>query len=587
MTTTSRWTIADHAGAYREGTTVSSLIAAALARAREAPPGVFIGAPLQKSAMAEAARLDALDDTQRSILPLFGVPFLVKDNIDVAEVPTTAGCPGFAYTPGEDATIVALLRAAGAIPIGKTNLDQFATGLVGTRSPYGTPPNVIDPTLVPGGSSSGSAVAVALGIVPFALGTDTAGSGRVPAALNGIVGFKPTVGSCSTSGIVPAMRRIDCPSVFTLTVADAAIVGDVIAQADPLDPFSRSAVTRRWFRKPCIVGVPSAWPVRARPSAATLALFEFALERLRSLGCVLVPVDIDVLLETGAVLYGSSLIGERAAAVGDAVSKDVEGLDPVVASIIASGAEFTAVDAYRTEYELARLRAEAAEILAAVDCLALPTTLAAATLAEVDADPIGANEKMGRLTTFVNLLDLTAVVVPLHHADGGAAPAGLQLIGRAWTDHELIRIATEFETGAVLAPGLPCRVAVVGAHLTGLPLNHQLTSRNAVLVGATRTCPDYRLFALPGTVPPKPGMVRGAPRTGAPIDVEVWAMGEAEFATFVVGIPSPLCIGTVELEDGTSCQGFLCEPHGVVGATDITDHGGWKAYLAAVLAFAE
>jgi len=571
------WSIADFAEAYRNGATVTNVIDATLALLDAAPRGVLIGAPLRALARAEAAALDTSADRSR---PLFGVPFVVKDNMDVAGQPTTAGCPGYEYVAAADATVVALLRAAGAIVVGKTNLDQFATGLVGTRSPYGTPPNTLDARLVPGGSSSGSAVAVALGLVPFALGTDTAGSGRVPAALNGIVGLKPTVGSVSTYGIVPAMRRFDCPSVFARKVADAALIAETVAVADPRDPFMRAARPAHPLRDAPVIGVPASWPNGLELSTSMREFFDESIARLEALGCGIVPVDIELLLETGALLYGSALVAERTTAVGEAVDKGIAGLDRVVATILARGHEMTAIDAYRVEYELTRLRAASAGMWDEIDVLALPTTPQTTTLAEVELDPFGRNEMLGRLTTFVNLLDLAAIVVPMGDHDA-PVPAGLQLIAPDWQDAELARLAESFESGAPIGSRLQrCTLVVVGAHLRGLPLHHQLTDRRATFGGTARTTADYRLYALAGTVPAKPGLVRVAAGDGAEIEVELWSMGESEFGSFVDAVPAPLSIGTIQLADGRSYRGFLCEQIGLEGAVDITEFGGWRAYIA-------
>ena len=569
------WVLADFAAAYRAGATVISVIEATLALLDDAPDGVLIGQPLRDRARADAA---ALDTTRAESLPLFGVPFIVKDNIDVAHHATTAGCPGYAYIAATDATVVELLRAAGAVVVAKANLDQFATGLVGTRSPYGVPSNTLDPELVPGGSSSGSAVAVALGLVPFALGTDTAGSGRVPAALNGIVGLKPTLGRISMFGIVPAMRRIDCPSVFARNVADAGVVAEALSGTDRRDPFTRPPRPPKIFHQHPVVGVPTSWPERIDLSTEMSMLFDESVQRLVALGCEVVPVDIEPLVEIGAMLYGSALIAERSAAVGEAVDKGLAGLDPVVATIIGRGNELSAVEAYRTEYELTLLRAACADLWERIDVLALPTTPQLATRAEVAVDPFGRNEMLGRLTTFVNLLDLAAIVVPMQ-ASGQRVAAGLQLVAPAWQDTELARLARSFESGTATVPQQPCTVVVVGAHLSGLPLHHQLTERRATFVCAARTTADYRLYALAGTVPPKPGLVRVAVDEGAEIEVELWSMGYAEFGSFVEGVPAPLSIGTIHLADGTSHKGFLCEPVGLTGATDITSFGGWRAYL--------
>ena len=573
-------TIEDFADAYRSGASVVEVIRHTLADLDHAPRGVLIGEPLHERALADAEALDGIDP---SGLPLYGVPFVVKDNIDVAGTPTTAGCPGYAYEAADDAVVVALLCAAGAIVVGKTNLDQFATGLVGTRSPYGVPPNAIDPLLVPGGSSSGSAVAVALGLVPFSLGTDTAGSGRVPAALNGIVGVKPTLGRSSTVGIVPAMRRLDCPSVFAHTVTDAAMVADVIGRHDPQDPFTRGPQLPPVFRNAPIVGVPASWPAAVEISDEMQRWYGDAVQRLAELGCEIRAIDIAPLIEVGAKLYGSTLVAERSASVGSAVAAGIPGLNPVVATIITRGSAASAIDAYNAEYELIRLRAAAAPLWDGIDVLALPTTPLVATLQNLLDDPLLWNEKMGVLTTFVNLLDLATIVVPLDDS-GRRVPAGLQLIAPAWQDGELARLARSFECGELAPPIQACTLVVVGAHLAGLPLHHQLTDRRATFVGAARTTADYRLYALPDTVPPKPGLLRVEAGTGVEIEVEVWSMGYAEFGSFVDGVPSPLVIGTVELSDGSTYNGFLCEPLAITGAADISDHGGWRPYIASLAA---
>ena len=414
-----------------------AVVADALAALDAAPRGVLIGAPLAELALADAARVDAGGAGG----PLAGVPFVVKDNIDVAGVPTTAACPGFAYVAERDAAVVAALRDGGAIVVGKANLDQFATGLVGTRSPYGTPPNALDARLVPGGSSSGSAAAVALGYVPFALGTDTAGSGRVPAAVNGIVGFKPTVGRFDTSGIVPAVRRLDCASVFTRTVADAAVVAAALepsrARFGPLTAPAFDGWPVRTGSGPLTVGIPAEWPDGLEPTPGIGLAFRDGLERIAATGAVLRPVDIGPFVALGRMLYGSALVAERTLAVGPSVAAGVDGLDPVVARVIGRGFEMSAVDAYRTEYELAARRAAARVVLDAVDVLALPTTTFVPTLAEVDDDPIGVNDRLGALTTFANLLDLPALVVPIP----GPTPTGLQLLAAPWQDDVLLALA--------------------------------------------------------------------------------------------------------------------------------------------------
>ncbi len=578
------WSVADHRRAALAGVSARQRVEDALARlAALDDPAVLIGGPLVEYALADADRLDALDPVD---LPLHGVPFVVKDNIDVAGVPTTAACPGFGHVAAEDAPVVARLRAAGAVVVGKTNLDQFATGLVGTRSPHGTPRNPYDATVVPGGSSSGSAVAVARGIVPFSLGTDTAGSGRVPAAMCGIVGFKATLGRVSTAGVVPAVRRIDCTTVFAATVVDAALVMGVAGGYDAGDPWSRPAPARA-ARAVEVIGVPAAFP-DGWLDEATETAFAAAVERLRSLGHETVTVDLGPFLEAGAFLYGGPLVAERYVAVGEAIAGYPDDADPTVAAIISGGARWSAAEAYATEYRLVELRRAVAPVFDVIDVLALPTTPGIARLADVAADPKGANERLGRFTTFVNLLDLACVAVPMGMRPDGV-PAGLQLIGPAWSDDALAAAAAEFVGEPAPPPTLPAPAevpfVVVGAHLTGQPLNGQLTERGARLLRATTTAPSYRLYAMTDAVPPKPAMVRDE-QHGATVAVEVWAMPVDQLGSFLTLVPPPLCLGTLELADGSWCKGFLSEPRATVGATDITHHGGWLAYRATLAAAA-
>ena len=567
--------------AYAEGATVQAVIDEVLAAlAALDDPAIVIGEPLAESARARAAVLDGMGgaDEVASAMPLFGMPFVVKDNIDVAGARTTAACPSFGAVAERDAVAVARLIEAGAIPVAKVNLDQFATGLVGTRSPYGTPRNPVHADLVPGGSSSGSAVAVARGLVPFSLGTDTAGSGRVPAALCELVGIKPTPGRVPNTGSVPAVRRIDCITVFAGSVADGRAVAAVMAGPDAGDPWSRPpAVSPGPVRR---IGVPAVHALGCDEAAA--AAFEAELAELpgRLPGVELVPVDVARFLEVGSWLYGGPFAAERAVALGEFLAGDPAGTDPVVRSIITGSMAAPATAAYRAEYDLAAARSELSAVWTGVDALLLPTVPTVVTPADVAADPIGANSRLGRFTTFTNLLGLAAVAFPgRRRADG--LPQGLQLVGPAWRDEDLADVAA-----ARLGEPVPVRppgpgeqtVVVVGAHLSGMALNHQLTSRGARLLAATTTAPIYRLFALPDTVPPKPGLQRVG-EGGSAIAVEVWALGEAAFGSFVAEVPAPLGIGTVRLADGSDHTGFVCEPSALDGAPDITAHGGWRAYL--------
>ncbi|HEY2900397.1 MAG TPA: allophanate hydrolase [Polyangia bacterium] len=541
-------------------------------------------------------------------LPLYGVPFAVKDNIDVAGLPTTAGCPAFAYTPAADAAVVARLKAAGAIVIGKVNLDQFATGLVGVRSPYGVPKNSFDARFTPGGSSSGSAVSVASGQVSFALGTDTAGSGRVPAAYNNIVGIKPSLGLLSTSGVVPACRSFDCVSVFALTVADGAQVAELARGFDAADPFSRPEADGLSL---ALQTAPPSFRYGVFPEAEldfcgdqqSRAAFAAATAAMRRLGGTPVTIAPAPFREAGALLYGGPFIAERLEATGDLLAKNPEALLPVIRTLMEQAARNDAATAFRALHRLRILKRHAQVALAGVDFLLVPTAPTIYTVEAIAADPLRLNFTLGTFTTFVNLLDLAAVAVPAG-LRGDGLPFGVTVVGAFGQDGRLagfadrLHRATSETMGATKAPlastvGAPARaretisatsddrlpIAVVGAHLSGQPLNHQLTDAGGGFVRAGRTAPAYRLFALPDTSPPKPGLVRtGAAEQGVAIDVEVWSLPPAAFGAFVARVPPPLAIGKVEMEDGTRVSGFLCEPYAVARAKDISSFGGWRAY---------
>jgi allophanate hydrolase len=559
-------------------------------------PGVFIHLLPERDAVAAAEAL-----TARDALPLFGIPFAVKDNIDVAGLPTTAACPGFAYVAETTAPAVRRLTEAGAILIGKTNLDQFATGLVGVRTPFPVPRNAIDAALVPGGSSSGSAVAVAAGLVTFALGTDTAGSGRVPAALNNIVGLKPTVGAVPTAGVVPACRSLDCVSVFALTVEDADAAFRIMAGYDADDPFSRAIPLPPAAPAPpgTTIGVPRAQDLRFYGDALQEAAWRAALALLEAGGATLRPLDMTPLLETAALLYEGPWVAERLAAIGPALAVEPDIVHPVTRRIVGAAAGFGAAELFKAQYRLKALRRAADGLLAGIDALAVPTTPVSPTLAELSADPIGPNSRCGTWTNFVNLLDMAAIAVPGPFRSDGRA-AGLTFIGPAGSDGRLAGLAQAFHRAARVSMGatgrpLPERggfaaaadpalieIAVVGAHLSGMPLNGELTRAGGRFRRALATRPDYRLFALPGGPPRRPGLLRVAEGAGSAVAVEVWALPPDGFGRFVDGIPSPLGIGTLRLADGSTPKGFLCEPEGLIGAADISHHGGWRAYMAAV-----
>ncbi|MFD9127056.1 allophanate hydrolase [Kitasatospora sp. NPDC059571] len=530
-------------------------------------PEIWIDLRSQAEAEAEAALVDARTAAGEQ-LPLAGTVCAVKGNIDVAGLPTTAGCPDYAYLPERDAPAVARLRAAGTVVLGTTNLDQFATGLVGTRSPYGAVRGAVDPERISGGSSSGSAVAVALGLVDLALGTDTAGSGRVPAALNGIVGLKPTPGRVPTEGVVPACRSLDCVSVFARTVGEAQAAHRLIADPAPERP-GRAA-------GPWRVAVPA--PDALGPLADGWAqAFGAAADRLAAAGAALAAIDPAPFERVAAMLYEGAFVAERYAAVGEFVDKGGPGLDPVVAGIIGAARDVPAHRLVDDLAELARLRTLALAALGDADALLLPTTTAHPTLAEVAADPVGVNARLGRFTNSANLLGLCALAVPAGTVHG--LPFGVMLVGPADTEERLGAIAR-----LLTEPSLP--LAVFGAHLTGQPLNGQLASLGARFLAETATAPSYRLYAL-DTVPAKPGLVRigtgGAAESGgaggASIAGELWELPAAGLGALLAALPAPMVLGGVELADGSRVTGFLCEPAALEGAADITAAGGWAAYL--------
>jgi allophanate hydrolase len=526
-------------------------------------------------------------------LPLAGAPFAVKDNIDVASLPTTAACPAFAYEPDETSPVVQRLLEAGAVLIGKTNLDQFATGLVGARSPYGVCANVYNRTHISGGSSAGSAVATAAGLVAFALGTDTAGSGRVPAALNHLVGHKPTKGRWSTRGVVPACRSLDCVTVFTSTVGDAALVDRVAAGFDAADPFSRrepeSAPVRLGAR--FRFGVPRPDQLEWFGDLQSPRLFAETVARLRAMGGEAVEIDLGPLLTAAELLYQGPWVAERTAAVETLLRDRPGAIHPVVRGILIGGLTYSAVDTFRAEYELRAHARHAEAIWASADVMLLPTCATSYRLREVAAEPLGLNANLGRYTNFVNLLDMSAIAVPAGVRDN-ATGFGVTLIGPAFADAALLDLARRYEEIAAM-PEVPppdvagvkptVKLAVVGAHLGGMPLHWQLTSRDAVLVRRCRTSEAYRLYAMDGTTPPKPALIHvGAGGVGgAAIEVEVYELGVEVFGSFVAEVPPPLAIGTVTLDDGSDVKGFVAEPRAVDGARDITALGGWRAYINA------
>ncbi len=531
-------------------------------------------------AAALRAMAAAVDEriAQGEVLPLAGVPFAVKDNIDVVGLATTAACPAYAYAPDRSATVVERLIGAGAIPVGKTNLDQFATGLNGTRSPYGIPRNAYNRAWISGGSSSGSAVAVAAGLVAFALGTDTAGSGRVPAAFHHLVGLKPGKGRWSGRGLVPACRTLDCITVFAGLVDDALLVDQVVAGFDAEDAFSRplADVARRARR----IGVPRADQRNWFGDIESGFLYETALA---GLDAEIVEIDMTPLSEAARLLYDGPWVAERTAAIGDLLRDDPEAIHPVVRGIVAQGHAYSAVDAFAGLYRLAELARLAEAIWAEIDLLLLPTAPTCYRVAEMLAAPVALNAHLGAYTNFVNLLDMAAIAVPAGAYASGVG-FGVTLIGPAGTDRALAASAKALFPAASPPPldlegsMEKVKLAVVGAHLKDMPLHWQLTSREATFVGEAKTAPIYRLYAMADSVPPKPALVHDA--GGGAIALEVYELDMAAFGSFVAEVPPPLAIGTVTLEDGSLVKGFVAEPRAMANAEDITVLGGWRAYLA-------
>jgi len=597
------WTIPDWKRAYETGTGPAELLhelRASLSADDPAWISIVSASGLDARLTTLAQKLDAVGgDVNR--LPLYGVPFAAKDNIDAEGLETTAACPAFAYSPDKDATIVRRLTDAGAIIIGKTNLDQFATGLVGARSPYGVPTNTFNAAFVSGGSSSGSASVVARGLVPFALGTDTAGSGRVPAGLNNIVGIKPTRGAFSNTGVVPACRTLDCVSVFAMTIGDAVTVYDVAAVIDLEDGLSRAVpdASRDW-RMPAAprIAIP-AHPEFFGDDFASQA-FQVAIGQLEARGATCVPIDFTLFDEVAALLYDGPWVAERFAAIREFATNHEADIHPVVREIIFKAREFSAADVFEGVYKLADLKRRADALLAGFDAVLVPTAPTHYRIADVQADPVRLNSNLGKYTNFVNLLDWSAVSVPASIREDGL-PFGITFIGDAWRERGLAAFAEQWHNGTGLTRGATglalnledatssvrdaapanvntIRVAVVGAHLRGMPLNHELLNRGALFVASTTTASNYRLFALANTTPPKPGLMRSD--SGAPIQLELWDMPITEFGSFVAGVAAPLGIGTVRLADGTDVKGFICESAGLDHAVDITRFGGWANYLA-------
>jgi allophanate hydrolase len=551
-------------------------------------PALFIAIRPKPEVLAIAERMQASGPEGK---PLYGVPFVVKDNIDVAGLPTTAACPAFAYHPAKSAFVVERLERAGAIVIGKTNLDQFATGLVGVRSPYGIPRNALRADLIPGGSSSGSATAVGAGLVPFSLGTDTAGSGRVPAAFNGIVGLKPSLGALSTSGVVPACRTLDTISIFARDVADAFAVYQEAWAFDERDAYCRS------FPPPALSAFPSGFRLGVpRPDQRQFfddsdasAAFSRDLQLIESLGARIVEFDFEPFAEVARALYEGPWVAERYAATKPLIESNPDALLPVTRAIIEGARKFDAVAAFEAFYRLADQKRKTSRVWSEFDAMVVPTAPRLYTIAEVEADPIRLNSRLGTYTNFVNLLDLCAIAVPSGKR-GDGLPSSVTLIASARADGVIAGVAAAIESRSGASASAPpqtssratdarIEIAVVGAHLSGLPLNRELIELGASFSREVETTPEYRLFALPGSSPPKPGLLRVGERDGAAIKAEVWTLDPAGFGAFIAKIPAPLGIGTIRFKDGDSVKGFLVEAEAIKTAEDISHFGGWRAYL--------
>jgi len=580
--------------AYIDGLTVSQVIEVVLDRIeRVGDPGIFIHSENRNALTNRSKELGKFDP---GYSPLWGVPFAVKDNIDVAKIPTTAGCPDFTYIPDRDAYSVSGLLKAGAIFVGKTNLDQFATGLVGLRTPFEPPKNAFDPSMIPGGSSSGSAVAVAHGIVSFALGTDTAGSGRIPAALNNVVGLKPTIGAISCSGVVYACRTLDTVSIFSLTVDDAHCVLNAVSGYDHSDPFSRKFSFGEIPSPPqCFrVGVPDRNSRIFFGDEIQAASFESTLEDIKALGGQILDLDFSPFYEVAEMLYDGAWIAERYAAIEDFIRQNPKSIHPVTYRVINEAEQLTAMDAFRGIYRLAELKRRTQPILDGVDILCVPSTPTLYKTSEVEEDPIGTNSRLGTYTNFVNLLDLCGITVPVSKRSDGL-PGSVTLLGCAGSDNYVASIARTLHHGLnvkmgatshALPPPNPVSsavqareiaIGVVGAHMSGMPLNSELLRLGGRFLRQSSTAPEYRLYALAGGPPKKPGLVRSD--NGGSINLEIWALPKCNFGRFVESVPLPLGIGTIILESNELVKGFICETKGLEGAEDITAFGGWRNYM--------
>ncbi|WP_153769052.1 allophanate hydrolase [Labrenzia sp. CE80] len=581
--------------AYQDGLPAGDVVEEVYRRIEEiADPGIFIHLIDKAELLEEAAALGSFDPAR----PLWGIPFVIKDNIDAAGKPTTAGCPAYEFLAETDAFVVAKLKAAGALLIGKTNLDQFATGLVGVRSPYQPPKNAVDPAMVPGGSSSGSAVAVGHGIVSFSLGTDTAGSGRVPAALNNIVGLKPTLGALSASGVVPACRSLDTISIFALTVEDAYAAYQAAAGFDAADAYSRSIAAPPLSAVPpkLRIGIPDAASIEFFGDEVQAQSFADTIALLKDDGTDIIEVDFTPFYDVAHMLYEGAWVAERHTVLEDLMRDTPEVVHPVTRQVVGAALKLSATDAFRGIYRLKELARKTEPVMQSVDLLCVPTMPTFYSVADLDADPIGPNSRNGTYTNFVNLLDMCGLAVPVAPRSDGR-PGNVTLLAAAGRDGFLAALGSRLEQAAPhtlgatgwalpkstdLVPGATTgelALAVCGAHMSGMALNHELTSRSARFLETATTGKAYSFYALAGGPPKRPGLVRGKDGSGGEIDLEIWALPLSEVGSFLASIPEPLGLGTIELADGRSVQGFICEAAGTDGAENITHLKSWRTYI--------
>lgn len=578
-------TIRDYQKAYAEGREVEEVLRGVWEAIRdEEDDGIFISKMSWEGIQAQMAGM-------KKDAPLYGIPYAAKDNIDVAGMPTTAACPDFSYDPEESSTVVKLLQEAGAVCFGKTNLDQFATGLVGVRTPYPVPKNAFDADYLPGGSSCGSAIAVAKGLVPFSLGTDTAGSGRVPAAFNDLIGLKPTLGFLSTRGVVDACKSLDCVSIFAHTCDDADKVLLLTAKHDPEEAWSRAAPVK-WKRFPgkFKFGVPRDEDLKFFGWEDARELFDRAVEKFTEMGGEVVEVSLEPFLAAAKLLYEGPWVTERFVGIRAFLDMHPDSIFPVTRSIIEGGRTPLASDFFEARYKLAECKRLADIEMAKVDFIIAPTTPRNFTLKEVAAEPVKLNSILGIYTNFMNLLDYSALALPtgLYH---GKLPWGVTVFAPAGMDRGLLKLGAGYESSIgregprTSENGFDeIQIVVCGAHLGGMALNWQLVGRGGRLVSIGKTFPSYRMYLIPegGGLPERPALIRLDDGSGVAIEVEVWALSTEAFGDFVSKISEPLGMGKVMLDDGSQKCGFIAEPRAAAGARDLSEFGGWRGYVASL-----